>query len=259
MTLASDNPRARILATGGRGLGATELVAALLAQDSPAAAMAAARRLGKRLGAGPSRRTESFEAALFHALEDADGVLDLGPPLGAPRRPSRKARDTALRPTRAGLPLLDAGALARLAAAFELARRYAAFREELVAMHAGPPCAADEVAAAALAQISPKHRAAAKEWLGFVPVSRHGAVGALVVVGHGHRYGVSCDRQTLAARILATRPSAILLAHNHPSGALRASAADRSLTREIESLALSLGLDWLGHWIVAGHRSRQVP
>jgi DNA repair protein RadC len=48
--------------------------------------------------------------------------------------------------------------------------------------------------------------------------------------------------------------SGVILAHNHPSGQLEASAEDRAVTRRLGEAAQLLGIDLVDHLIVAGDR-----
>lgn len=58
-------------------------------------------------------------------------------------------------------------------------------------------------------------------------------------------------------RALELSATAIILVHNHPSGDPAPSAADISLTREIEAIAKSLGIALHDHLIIGrdGHAS----
>lgn len=143
--------------------------------------------------------------------------------------------------------------LARLLAAFELARRYALFRESRNhILH--PPHQSQtllDVARTALARIPLEHRNESQEWLGFVPCYRTGEVGQLCIVEKGVRTHVNIEPVELFARILALRPQGFILAHNHPSGDLTPSLPDQEITERVAQLARPFGIRMLGHWIVA--------
>ena len=139
---------------------------------------------------------------------------------------------------------------ARLLAAFELCRRYAIFREKTLPV---PRLVRSRLAPSrqALARVDSNLRCEAQEWLGFVPLYRTGELGELCIVERGVRTHVNVDPAELFARILALRPQAITLFHNHPSGSLVPSEADLSLTGRVGQLSAQLGIRLLGHWILA--------
>lgn len=56
-------------------------------------------------------------------------------------------------------------------------------------------------------------------------------------------------------RALLVNAQAIILAHNHPSGSLEPSAADRSMTDEIVKAGKLMGINVLDHIIIAPDKS----
>lgn len=79
-----------------------------------------------------------------------------------------------------------------------------------------------------------------------------------VVVSEG-----SMDRSLVPVReilnaVLRHDGKAFAVAHNHPSGDPTASDADRRATIDLSSAAAAVGLRFLDHVIVAGHRWQQV-
>ncbi|NDA54736.1 MAG: hypothetical protein EBX61_00240 [Betaproteobacteria bacterium] len=58
-------------------------------------------------------------------------------------------------------------------------------------------------------------------------------------------------RREIAARALGVHATAVILAHNHPSGLLEASQADRRLTEAINRALQTLDIQLLDHMIVA--------
>lgn len=58
----------------------------------------------------------------------------------------------------------------------------------------------------------------------------------------------------IARRALLRNATAVILAHNHPSGAFEASLPDRLLTDATASALQLLDIALVDHWIVAGHR-----
>jgi DNA repair protein RadC len=61
----------------------------------------------------------------------------------------------------------------------------------------------------------------------------------------------SVHPRNLLEKIIATGATAVILVHNHPGGAMRASQEDVTLTRRISELGRSLGFRVLDHMIVA--------
>lgn len=74
---------------------------------------------------------------------------------------------------------------------------------------------------------------------GIYPLSTGGITGTLV------------DMRILFALVLKTLSTGIVLAHNHPSGQLRASQADRQLTEKIQQAAKLFDVRVLDHIILA--------
>lgn len=74
---------------------------------------------------------------------------------------------------------------------------------------------------------------------GIYPLSIGGITGTLV------------DMRILFAIILKTLSVGIILAHNHPSGQLKASEADKQLTKKIQQAALLFDVKVLDHIILA--------
>lgn len=65
--------------------------------------------------------------------------------------------------------------------------------------------------------------------------------------------GVVVDTKHVIAIALKANASSIILAHNHPSGALRPSEADRAITRKIRAAAKLLDLQVFDHLILTRH------
>lgn len=76
------------------------------------------------------------------------------------------------------------------------------------------------------------------EVLGVSTISKGGITGTIV------------DIRLLLSRTLAANAPAIILAHNHPSGTLRPSEADKKLTQKIVKAASYLDIKVLDHIIV---------
>jgi DNA repair protein RadC len=232
MVASSERPRERCLQHGARCLSLRECLAVLFGSGPPGrGALGLASDVLERPGSG--FEDEEAERALFTALEISplahlEGIRGLGE---AHR--------------------------ARLLAAFELGRRYADHRDRL---RRPPPSRARRQAMpeAAIDRVPPELRAESREWLGFVPLHRGGELGGLLVVERGVRTHVNVDPAELFARVLALRPQAFYLFHNHPSGDLTPSPADEDLTRRVAQVARQLGVRLLGHAIVSPRGDRWV-
>lgn len=70
-------------------------------------------------------------------------------------------------------------------------------------------------------------------------------------VASGGFSGVVADPKVILTVALQTCSSALILAHNHPSGNLKPSRADEELTRKIKSAAALLDITVLDHIILS--------
>jgi DNA repair protein RadC len=231
-TPTEERPRERCLNKGPESLSLRECLALIVGTGPKGlGCMGVAAEILGRPGSGLSAPEE--ERALFHAMEvKASGVLD-------------------------GVPGLGEASRARLLAVFELSRRYALHREQAkrprFLLQSAP-----ELSKRALEKIPVALRNEPREWLGFVPYYPSGEMGGLCVVERGVRTHVNIDPAELFARLLALRPQAFYLAHNHPSGNVAPSPPDFDLTRRVQNLARQLGIRLLGHWIVAPDAERWI-
>lgn len=227
----TERPRERCLEKGARSLSLRECLALIL-NSGPRGkgSLGLALDLLDRPGSGLQEREQ--ERAFFLAMEvSSDAYLE-------------------------GLPGLGDASQARLLAAFELARRYALFREVKNPQPSAAPSQTQsptllKVAQTALARIPSEKRLETQEWLGFIPCYRTGEVGQLCIVEQGVRTHVNIEPIELFARVLALRPHGFILAHNHPSGDLTPSLPDQEITDRVAQLARPFGIRMLGHWIVA--------
>jgi DNA repair protein RadC len=69
---------------------------------------------------------------------------------------------------------------------------------------------------------------------------------------HGRGDMIEVPVRAIAADALAFDAAAVLMAHNHPSGDARPSAADRQMTRRLARLFDALGINLLDHLVLAG-------
>jgi DNA repair protein RadC len=228
-----ERPRERCLKAGASALSLRECLALLLGSGPPGqGALGLAERILSVSGPGLDPAEE--ERAFYTALESS----------GHPHW-NEKA------------PGLGPASLARLLAAFELARRYSDYRLASVSRH--PAGTFGSLSARALKQIPESLRMRPREWLGFIPYHRNRELGRLCIVEEGARTHVNADAAELFARVLALRPRGFFLVHNHPSGDLRPSPTDLELTFQVDRLASQLSTPLLGHWIVAPSGEVELP
>ncbi|MBO0340198.1 JAB domain-containing protein [Flagellimonas profundi] len=82
-------------------------------------------------------------------------------------------------------------------------------------------------------------------------LNRSNKVKGIYPLSHGGITGTLVDMRILFAIILKTLSVGIILAHNHPSGQLKASEQDRQLTKKIQQAALLFDVNVLDHIILA--------
>ncbi|MCG8328555.1 MAG: JAB domain-containing protein [Chitinophagales bacterium] len=70
-------------------------------------------------------------------------------------------------------------------------------------------------------------------------------------VSQGSMAGTIVDPKVVFAAALKTRSSALILAHNHPSGTLRPSPADKALTQTLQQAGELLDMPILDHLILS--------
>lgn len=182
------------------------------------------RKVWSRITASLGDRDQ--ERALFLALEE------LGTLASAQRSP------------------LYAAARARLVAAFEIGRRYHLHRKEVADGGLANMTSEENFTFTALSRVSLELRADTREWLGFVPVYGSGRMGDLCLVERGARTHVNFEPADLFGKLLAIKPRAFYLFHNHPSNILVPSLEDLRLTVQIRKMAKPFNLSLRAHWIV---------
>lgn len=82
-------------------------------------------------------------------------------------------------------------------------------------------------------------------------LNRSNKVKGIYPLSHGGITGTLVDVRILFAIVLKTLSVSIILAHNHPSGQLKASEADRQLTQKIKKAATLFDVKVLDHIILA--------
>ncbi|MGN6419321.1 MAG: JAB domain-containing protein [Pseudobacter sp.] len=81
-------------------------------------------------------------------------------------------------------------------------------------------------------------------------ISRSNRVLGILNLASGTITGVAVDIRLLFAAALKTKATAIAICHNHPSGNLEPSPADRRLTEKIKAAGELLDIDLLDHIIL---------
>lgn len=82
-------------------------------------------------------------------------------------------------------------------------------------------------------------------------LSRSNRVVCIETISQGGVSGTVVDIRIVLRRALLCRASCIILAHNHPSGELRPSQADISLTKKVKEAALIMDINLLDHVIIS--------
>lgn len=72
-------------------------------------------------------------------------------------------------------------------------------------------------------------------------------------VGSGGFSGVVCDPKVIMTMALQSAASAIIVAHNHPSGNINPSEADKTMTDKINGACKLLDMTLLDHIILTAH------
>ena len=228
-------PRERLNRAGPEALTLSEILAILLGtsfrpDSGPAepGSLLLARELVNSPGSGLPVREQ--ERAFFHRME-ISGVRGFGKLRG-----------------------LGAAQQARLLAAFELGRRYSLHRNarpsELTHRSLDPLSLREQ----ALRKVPEECRISPREKIGFVPIYLNGRglpePGDYCLVETGSQRSVQFEPSELFARVLALRPRAFFLFHNHPSGDPSPSPEDHELTEQVQSVGRSLAIPCLGHAVL---------
>ncbi|MBP7827713.1 MAG: hypothetical protein BWX84_02040 [Verrucomicrobia bacterium ADurb.Bin118] len=132
---------------------------------------------------------------------------------------------------------------AQLVAAMEIARRVAVPRDRKQLQI--------KSTSAAAAYLRERLRGLPGEQFRVLYLNRRGALLDDALIAEGVVDAVRPPLRTIIARALQTNASALIAAHNHPSGAAEPSEADRLLTQDLIAAARPVGLKVLDHVIVA--------
>ncbi|RMF86194.1 MAG: DNA repair protein RadC [Nitrospirae bacterium] len=130
---------------------------------------------------------------------------------------------------------------AQLAAALELGRRYQQ------AVRAARPVVSDAEAAYAL--LAPHYAGRRTEAVTLLLLDAGNALLELVDVAEGTVDGAACYPREVVRAVVRADATAVVLAHNHPSGRARPSEADRHLTRRIAAALRAIDVRLLDHLV----------
>ncbi|MBZ9731171.1 JAB domain-containing protein [Salegentibacter sp. JZCK2] len=81
-------------------------------------------------------------------------------------------------------------------------------------------------------------------------LNNNNRVKGIYTLSNGGITGTLVDLRILFAVVLKSLTTAVILAHNHPSGTLRPSHPDKSLTRKIKEAAVFFDIKVLDHLII---------
>jgi DNA repair protein RadC len=146
-----------------------------------------------------------------------------------------------------GLKGLGKAKLAQLLAALELGRRASlpATREKTIIKSTQQ----------ATAYFAARLRNLPEEHFRVAYINRQGRLLEDSLIAQGTVDSVRPHIRTLVSRALQTNASAIIAAHNHPSGTPEPSEVDRLLTRDIIAACLAIGVKVLDHVVIADKES----
>ena len=208
-----DRPRERLLRSGAPALSDRELLALLLGSGLPG--------------------TDAIELAA-ELIADAGGLRSLA----VADRHALKQR-----------PGIGAAKAARVAAAFELARR--AVTADEVRRIAG---SSDVALVVALYLRGRRH-----ERVVVVVCDNSGGVLRVAPLTDGAADRLLIPVRDVLAMVLAVGGTRFAVAHNHPSGSVEPSAADLKVTGRLRAVAETVGLRFLDHVIVTETEWARVP
>ena len=137
---------------------------------------------------------------------------------------------------------LKSAKAAQLVAAMEIARRVS------VPLERGQLLMKSTAAVATYLAV--RLRGLAEEHFHILFLNRRNALLEDTLIAHGSVNSVHPSLRNIIARALQVNASALIAAHNHPSGAADPSESDRMLTQDLIAVSRPLGLKVLDHVIV---------
>lgn len=93
-----------------------------------------------------------------------------------------------------------------------------------------------------------------KEFFWIILLSNANQVIGISEIGAGCSNSVTVNFKEICQLALLSHASGILIAHNHPSGSLKPSQADRHLTKKLKKIIQLLDINLLDHLIITSER-----
>lgn len=121
-----------------------------------------------------------------------------------------------------------------------------------LAMIGPPPAAIVDSPGAAAEQLRPLLAGYETERLAVLFLDRRLRVKSSAVLSIGTDTNTIVDPRTILRSALLANATAIIVGHNHPSGDLRPSEADREVTARLDSACRIVGIELADHVIIAG-------
>ena len=90
-----------------------------------------------------------------------------------------------------------------------------------------------------------------KEFFWVILMSRANQVLGVSLIGEGTTNGTTVNIKEVFQLVITSNSSAVVLCHNHPSGQLKPSQADISITEKIKRVAQILDVQVLDHLIIS--------
>lgn len=226
----SELPRERCLKFGAECLSLRECLAVILSIGPKGkGVMGLSREILQKIA--PMNHERDEEAAFFTFMESSSSILQEIKGVGPAH-------------------------FTKLLVLFELAQRYHVFKE---ASRKKPSSKEPSLTQKAISKVPESFRQESREWVGFVALYRTGQLSQFCQVELGLRTHVNTDPAELFFRILSLRPRGFFLFHNHPSGSLDYSEEDLQMTEAVLHLAIDLGLEFYGHFVISPQGEQRIP
>jgi len=115
-----------------------------------------------------------------------------------------------------------------------------------------------EKSAMAFRELLPKHQVDLKEFFMVLLLTNSNRLLGGTVISVGSTKSVVVNIKEIFQLILLSNASAIILGHNHPSGKLLFSKADKALTDKIKTISQQLDVQLLDHLIITSESYRSL-
>ena len=99
-------------------------------------------------------------------------------------------------------------------------------------------------------KVFPKEQLDLKEFFGVLLLTQSNCLLGASIVGIGTCTGVLVNCKEIFQLALLVNASAIIITHNHPSGALKVSESDHKLTQKIKETGELMDINLLDHIII---------